>query len=224
LTYITIEQLKSSLQVSLVVDVRSELEFNTAHIINAWNVPFSNRGFLVSIKKLTQQFPDKQLVVYCNGHSCEKSYQAGRVLVRNQYNSTVFDAGMKDWLLRFPEYSMLLGKMAVDSHNIISEQEFESHLVNYDDFIKLSNSAYVFDIRDIYQRGSDKLLFNQRSVTMDKMLLILEEKKFQDNTLLIFDATGWQSRWLQYHLKKHHYYDYYFLRGGYRSIEFNLKK
>ncbi|MCP4326104.1 MAG: rhodanese-like domain-containing protein, partial [Alteromonadales bacterium] len=47
LTYITIEQLKSSLQVSLVVDVRSELEFNTAHIINAWNVPFSNRGFLV---------------------------------------------------------------------------------------------------------------------------------------------------------------------------------
>jgi len=219
LNYIGLLELKNQLRTSLIIDVRSELEFNTVHILDAINIPFSNRGFLLSIKKLTGQFPSKQLVIYCNGRSCEKSYQAGRMLNRYHYKNRVFDEGMRDWLVRYPEHSELLGKTPVDSNDLISEQEFENHLLNYDEFIKLSNNAYVFDIRDVYQRNSDDLSLHQRTVTLDKMLLFLQENKFQDKPLLLFDATGRQARWLQYHLKKHHYYDYFFLKGGYRSIK-----
>ncbi|WP_019614338.1 rhodanese-like domain-containing protein [Psychromonas ossibalaenae] len=221
LSYISITELREQLAQSLLIDVRSPLEFDTVHIHKAVNIPLSNLGFLNRIKRLSEQFPNRQLVVYCNGHRCQKSYQAGRLLLDHKINSRVFDAGITDWLNAYPELSVLLGKSPAAPQDIISEVEFQAHQLDSDSFIKSSKSHYLIDIRDITQRThiSVTAVTHQRSITMAKMYKQIKQGRLKDKTLYIMDATGRQVRWLQYYLKKYHYTNYYFLKDGVLSFQ-----
>ncbi|WP_028865476.1 rhodanese-like domain-containing protein [Psychromonas aquimarina] len=221
LSYISIADLREELSRSILIDVRTPLEFDTVHIQGAINIPLSNRGFLNRIKKLTAQFPDKQLVVYCNGHQCQKSYQAGRLLLDYKISSRVFDTGIIDWLKAYPQFTVLLGKNPAAPQDIISEAEFQAHLLSSESFIKSSQSNYLIDIRDIVQRTNITVtaVRHQRSITIAKMYKQIKQGRLKDKTLYIMDATGRQVRWLQYYLKKYHYTDYYFLKDGVLSFQ-----
>ncbi len=218
LDIISLSELRRQFDVSVLVDVRSSLEFSTLHIVNAVHIPLSNMGFVSSVQLLIQAFPEKQIVVYCNGHTCEKSYQAAQKLVQKGTHSKVFDGGVFDWVSEYPQLSVLMGESPVDAKNMISNADFQRHQLDVDAFVVASRSAHLIDIRDHFQRTLRHDMKNSRTIPIDRMLRILKSGLFKDKPLYIMDAVGRQVRWLQFHLEKEGYTKYYFLKGGVRAL------
>lgn len=76
----------------IILDVRTEQEFEEQHIPNAINVPNGTIG-----TKEISELPDKEqlLMVYCR--SGNRSKQASEKLVEIGYSNIVEFGGMKDW-------------------------------------------------------------------------------------------------------------------------------
>lgn len=76
----------------IILDVRTEQEFEEQHIPNAINVPNETIG-----TKEISELPDKEqlLMVYCR--SGNRSKQASEKLVKIGYSNIVEFGGMKDW-------------------------------------------------------------------------------------------------------------------------------
>lgn len=76
----------------IILDVRTEQEFEEQHIPNAINVPNETIG-----TKEISELPDKEqlLMVYCR--SGNRSKQASEKLVEIGYSNIVEFGGMKDW-------------------------------------------------------------------------------------------------------------------------------
>lgn len=218
LNYISSQQLYNELGKSPIIDIRSKLEFDTVHIKGALNIAFSDMDFLPNIEAIAKQKTNKQVIIYCNGKTCLKSYHAGQLLNRHNINNRVFDEGVMSWLKNFPEQSVLLGKSPVARKDIISEQEFISHQLDYKTFSHFYHSGYLIDIRDIYQRTTINALTGQQPIPLGKMVELLKQGKYKDKPLFFIDATGRQVRWLQYYLEANNYHDYYFLKGGYLGV------
>ncbi len=76
----------------IILDVRSEQEFEEQHIPNAINVPNETIG-----TKELPELPDKEqlIMVYCR--SGNRSKQASEKLVKIGYSNIVEFGGIKDW-------------------------------------------------------------------------------------------------------------------------------
>lgn len=76
----------------IILDVRTEQEFEEQHIPNAINVPNETIG-----TKEISELPDKEqlLMVYCR--SGNRSKQASEKLVKIGYSNIVEFGGIKDW-------------------------------------------------------------------------------------------------------------------------------
>lgn len=76
----------------IILDVRTEQEFEEQHIPNAINVPNETIG-----TKEISELPDKEqlIMVYCR--SGNRSKQASEKLVEIGYSNIVEFGGMKDW-------------------------------------------------------------------------------------------------------------------------------
>ena len=81
--------------------------------------------------------------------------------------------------------------------------------------------AIALDIRDGFQREGLAIfsgveirvsLDNKRRI--DKYIALAKKKKLP---LIIFDAAGKQTRWLQYYLEQKKLKNYYFMAGGVRA-------
>ncbi len=71
----------------LFIDVRSEDEFNSSHVLGAIHIPVSEIG-----DRLDEIPDDRILVIYCNGSGCSRSQSAARVLVENGFDQ-IYDIG-----------------------------------------------------------------------------------------------------------------------------------
>ncbi len=60
----------------IFVDVHSPAEFNAIQIKNTVNLPYTNAKFTEHLLQLSHKNPDKKIVVYCNGTTCIKNYNA----------------------------------------------------------------------------------------------------------------------------------------------------
>jgi len=213
-----IEQLRKQLENSIVVDVRSNYEYQTLHIKNALHVALSKEKLPAAVKELRAK-SSKPIVFYCNGTTCKKSYEAAE-LAMNAGISDVFayDAGLEAWTGKYPEMSVLLGKSPVNPAEFISKDAFKKRLITAQDFEnRLEKGAVVLDIRDLRQR--DVALFPMREMRapLDDSLKIADavaEAKRSKKTLLIYDKVGKQTRWFQYYLEKQGLKDYFFMDGG----------
>jgi len=100
--FIELENLNARYEQVVVVDVRSELEYNTLHIKNAINIPLSSPDFIERMKGLRSEM-NKTIVTYCNGKTCMKSFKAARKAKTNKISDViVFDAGIFDWTKKYP--------------------------------------------------------------------------------------------------------------------------
>ncbi len=203
-----------------VVDVRSAYEFQTLHIENAVNISVFSPDFKKQVQNLHQQ-TQKPLVFYCNGHSCAKSYQAGRLAKDAAVFSSVYDSGVFDWAERYPRYTALLGKPLNHPSRLISEEEFKAHLLTPMEFSALKNEALVVDIRSAIARdgislfvGLEKRIPLKNRKKLDRYLAIAHA---EDKDILFYDATGKEVRWLQYYLQSKGVERYWFMKGGVRE-------
>ena len=217
-------QKKNNNQV-VIVDARSNYEFETLRIKDAINIPVANKNFEEEIKQLREK-TDKTIVFYCNGHRCMKSYIAAkRCLEADIQNVAAFDAGIFDWTKKYPNQAVLLGSSPVNPNNLIATKQFKSKLLDPDTFsgyiMDSRNKSIVIDVRDKFQRAGVGFYPGiERWAALDdrkKLQAYIDKAKRENKTLFIYDEVGSQVRWLQYALEKAGVTDYYFMDKGARA-------
>lgn len=211
------ETLHKQLDTLAIVDVRSRYEFDTLRIKGAVSVPLSDKNFVERVKALAQQ--GKAVVCYCNGHTCHKSYDAVLLLQRARVaNVFVYDNGVFGWAKAHPELTVLIDKTPIKADELIEEERFKARLLAPKDFAnRVGNGVMVLDIRDRVQRDNMLFPFKEQRAQLDEKARIealLEQVKREGKTLLVYDATGKQVQWFQYHLESKGIKDYYFMKNG----------
>ncbi|MBN1302611.1 MAG: hypothetical protein JW995_15440 [Melioribacteraceae bacterium] len=210
----------------MIVDVRSKVEYDVVHIKEAVHVPWGQLYYGKDLEKAVNGNKATKIAVYCNGVTCAKSYKAADEAQKIGFtNIYVYDAGVMEWTKLYPDKSVLLGKSPVKKSDIISVSEFNSRLLDKDEFVKQikSDNAVVIDIRDPAQRKQNPNFGKNVILSpMDKLVKALYEDLFKKNmgskTIYFFDAVGRQVEWLQYYLADAGYENYFFLKGGVTAI------
>lgn len=203
----------------LIVDVRSPYEFSVLHINDAINVPISNLGFIPTLKNLKAS-DKRDIVFYCNGITCEKSYIANLTAKKfGLQNTYTFDLGVLEWAKLYPEKSTFFNVSPLDTTQLVSPEKFQQHMISPKSFVnKINSESLVIDIREPFQR--DKVILTKSAVSMPLHKFhhnIPRLKKATQSNILIFDAVGQQVYWLQYLLEKHDIKNYYFMKGGVKN-------
>ena len=222
--YIVIDDFKAIFDKVIVVDVRSQYEFETLRILGAKNISLNSPGFIRKMQELRDNNKGKKIIVYCNGKTCMKSYKAAsKCKTRGVTNVIAFDAGIMDWAKTFPEKAVLLGKTPIDPKKLISKARFKKRLLPAKKFAAMvaDKDVNVLDVRDRLQRMGMALFIgkeNQASLDHDEKLNQYIKKAISEKkTLLIYDEAGKQVRWLMYRLEAQGLNKYYFMKGGTRS-------
>ena len=112
-------QLYSDFSGVVLVDTRSQYEFETLRIKGAVNIPLSSKEFAVKVKQLRAS-TTKPIVFYCSSRNCYKSYRAGREAnYLNIEDTYAYDAGVYEWAKSYPNHVVLLSTRPVVSSNIV---------------------------------------------------------------------------------------------------------
>jgi rhodanese-related sulfurtransferase len=223
--YIEIHELYKQRNDMVIVDARSNYEFETLRIKGAVNIPVANKTFETEVIDLRAR-TTKPIVFYCNGHRCYKSYQAvKKAKAAGVDNVIAFDAGIFDWTRAYPKYAELLGSSPVDPTKLIAKKHFKARLLDPDTFsesiVNRRDQAIVLDVRDKFQRAGIGFYPGiERWASLDdqkKLNRFIEKAKRENKTLYIYDEVGKQVRWLQYALEKAGVKNYYFMEKGARA-------
>ena len=208
----------------IMVDVRSDIEFDAIHSKKAKHVSLGTQNFLPELKALIAANPGKKFATYCNGVTCLKSYHAAQQAKQGGLaNVYAFDAGIPAWAKAYPADTLLLGKELTNPEKqLISKSEFMKYCVDFATFKQKAAepNAVVIDARDPQQRTKPLPGFdNAMPIQLDKLIHnVVSKGNMKDKKLLIFDQVGKQVDWLQYYLVEYGYTDYLFLDGGATSV------
>ncbi|MDH5391868.1 MAG: rhodanese-like domain-containing protein [Gammaproteobacteria bacterium] len=228
--YIELAAFHQQFKYFIVVDVRSHYEYETLRILGAINIPLNSSGFIPKMQQLRDNNKAKKIIVYCNGKTCMKSYQAAsKAKARGIEGVIVFDAGIMDWARAYPALAELLGKSPVDASKLISKARFDEHLLAPDKFADMTQAAdvRVLDVRDSVQRSGMGLFVGiEHQAPLDdkeKLEKHIQTALDENKTLLIYDESGKQVRWLMYWLEEKGLKKYLFMEGGARLYFKQLK-
>lgn len=219
------EDLARAIDESLVVDVRSQFEYTVMHIAGARHLDFSEPDFLGKLTAAAGGDKSKSVVTYCNGTTCEKSYEAAEAAQKAGFTLVrVYDGGITEWLRLARGRTLLFGQ-PVKPEDIVPESQFRARLRKGPEFQAgaAEPGALLIDVRDVQQRTrtADFARSAQR-LTVDDLVKALPTQAFrsraQGKTLYIFDNVGKQVRWVQYALRAHGYERYVFLEGGMAAL------
>ena len=217
-----IAELKDALDRVVIVDSRSQYEFETLRIKGAKNIPVASKTFEANLAKLRAS-TEKPIVFYCNGRTCFKSYIAAKKAQDAGIKNTfAFDAGIFEWATAYPHQAVLLSQSPVKASDLIPSKVFKSRLLDPDHFSEKATSqnhkSMVLDVRDKYQRaGVGFFPGKERWVSLDqkdRIIRYIQKAKKQNKTLYVYDEVGKQVRWLQYELEKAGLKNYYFMEKG----------
>ena len=228
--YIELDKFKEEFEKTVVVDVRSQYEYETLRILGAKNIALNSPSFTSKMQELRDANKDKKIIVYCNGKSCMKSYKAAsKAKARGIDGVVAFDAGIMDWAKTNPDKTVLLGQSPIDPKKLISKDRFKEHLLPASKFAEMAQSKQVsvLDVRDRIQRSGMALFVGiEKQATLDddaKMSKYISEAVAQNKTLLIYDESGKQVQWLMYRLEDKGLKDYKFMQGGTRQYFKDLR-
>lgn len=228
---VEIDDLNKRIGKVIIVDVRSDYEYQTLRMAGALNIPLASPTFLKEMQELRKANPTKEIVVYCNGRTCKKSYKATQKCRDHKIsNVTAFDAGIFDWAKKYPQRALLLGESPVDPGRLIPKGEFKKKLLAPDKFEALmaQRDIIVLDIRDRFQREALSLFPGiEKRVYLDdqaKLERYIDQAARENKTLLVYDAAGKQVRWLMYLIEKKGVKRYAFMKGGAHAYFAALRK
>ena len=80
----------------VIIDVRSTEEYNSGHIENAWHMPHTEIGTLITKKNIAKDTP---IILYCR--SGGRAGKAKKVLSQMGYTAVKNGGGLKDMQKRF---------------------------------------------------------------------------------------------------------------------------
>ena len=227
-----LNQLESKFTDVVVVDTRSQYEFDTLRIKGSVHIAVASKTFEQEVQELRKK-TSKPIIFYCNGRTCYKSYLA--VKKSKDFgikNTFAFDAGVFEWVHTHPQLGELLGKSPVNTKSLIASKLYQARLLNPDAFsekaLELGKDSMVLDVRDKYQRaGVGFFPGKERWVSLDdkdKLKKYLQKAKEGNKTLFIYDEVGKQVRWLQYALEELGIKNYYFMEKGAKAYYSMISK
>jgi len=211
----------------IVIDARSQLEYDVIHVEGAKHVAVSKKTFEAKLKDIVAANPGKKVAFYCNGITCLKSYKAAKKATDAGFQDVyAYDAGIPEWANMYPKQTQLLGKAITNPEKqLLTKAQFKERTLAWSYFEAAAgeSNVMVIDLRDKYQASSGLPgLTSARNIPLDVFIPNFVAKKAnQDKTLLIFDQVGKQVKWLQYYLEEYGYQNYMFLEGGATAV---LKK
>lgn len=219
---IEIDALYKNRDKMIIIDARSDFEYNTIHIKDAVHVNLESDDYIDRLKEI-RKTDSRKMVFYCNGLTCIKAFRAHDAAAKAGIkNTATFDAGVFTWAITYPDDAVLMGKSPVDPNKLLSREALMSRLLDAEHFSeKVGKDSLVIDVRDESQREATRLYpLYQRNITLDDPELPSSIKKAvaEGKTVLIYDYTGQQVRWLQYLLESLEINEYYFLKGGFRGF------
>ncbi len=128
-TTISHQALANKINDMLIIDVRSAYEFSVLHLSNAINVPVSNLGFIPTLKQLRSN-DEWDIVFYCNGVTCNKSYQASVTAQKFGIERVfTFDLGVLNWAKLYPNKSVFFNHSPLKITDLIPPEKFRQHLL-----------------------------------------------------------------------------------------------
>ncbi|HXK11036.1 MAG TPA: rhodanese-like domain-containing protein [Vicinamibacteria bacterium] len=218
---ISTEQLAHAIGSAVVIDVRSEFEFSVMHVDGAVHVDLAGTDFVGRLSAAVGADRSKMVVTYCNGQTCEKSYEGAEAAQKAGFSRVrVYDAGILEWARMARGRTLLFGK-AVQPQQIIPESRYEAHLADAATFERGASApgAVLIDVRDAQQRAKTAEFARKAEwLSVDRLVRELDaaafRSRYQDKTLYIFDNVGKQVRWVQYALEAKGYSRYVFLKDG----------
>ncbi len=219
---LTTEALSREYQTEIIVDVRSKIEYDVIHINKAVHLPVTTALFTKELATVRDKEGSTPIAFYCNGHTCEKSYEAADQAMQAGFkNVYAYDAGIYDWVKAHPDKGTLMGKTPVPLDKLISHDMLAKRKIGYDEFKKRAQKPGVVlvDIREPFQRQVIPDLSGLRNIPSDRFAELLKGGEFKDKELLILDAVGKQVEWVQYYLEMYGYSNYSFLDKGVTSIK-----
>jgi len=229
--YVELEDLYKERNKVIIVDVRSSYEYETLRIKGALNISVSSTNYVVDMRKLRADNPKSKIVVYCNGKTCKKSYKAVQKCRNNRISNVVaYDAGIMDWANKYPQESVLLGRSPINPDHLIAKSTFKKKLMDPVKFEEMvaRKDVIVVDVRDSFQREALSLFpgIDNRAFLDDTKAIkaIVTRAQKENKTLLIYDATGKQVRWLMYSIESLGLKDYWFMKGGSNAYFAALRK
>ncbi|MBX9840081.1 MAG: hypothetical protein K2X69_17415, partial [Silvanigrellaceae bacterium] len=105
------------------------------------------------------------------------------------------------------------------------ENEIEKRslsILEFKEKIKNSKNPLVIDVREAKFRNNNLNLKDIRNIKIKNLISSLEEGKFGDNSIFIFDSVGKQIEWIYIYIKKYSKEkDTWFLKGGIDSLKQN---
>lgn len=221
---ISTDELVADYDDAIIVDIRSQFEYDVARINKAVLLPIAESNYAAKLGGLRAKDATTPIAFYCNGHTCAKSYQATQKAISLGFvNVYAYDGGIFDWIEAAPELATLMNETPARQDRIITSDEFNLRLLDYQAFGEASKhrDAVVVDIRDPFQRVVVPRLKGVRNIPLDSLLELVVSRIWTEKKLLFFDAVGKQVRWLQYFLESNGYHDYAFLKGGVRAVAEN---
>lgn len=219
---IELEDLYKSRENMIIIDTRTDFEYDVIHIKDSFHVNFEADAYIDRLKEIRKN-DRRKMVFYCNGLTCIKAFRAHDAATKAGIRNTVtFDAGVFTWARSYPDEAVLMGKSPVDPNKLLSREALMSRLLDADSFAeKVGSNSLVLDVRDESQREATQLYpLHQRNITLDdpKLSDSIKTAATQGKTVLIYDYTGQQVRWVQYLMESLEVRDYYFLKGGFRGF------
>jgi len=229
--YIELDTLYNERTKVIIVDVRSSYEYETLRIKGALNISISASNYISEMEKLRTDNPKTKIVVYCNGKTCKKSYKAVQKCRNHGIpNVVAYDAGIMDWANKYPKESVLLGRSPINPNHLIAKSTFKKKLmdpVKFEEMVARTD-VIVVDVRDSFQREGLSLFpgIDNRAYLDDRAAIkaVVAKAKKEKKTLLIYDATGKQVRWLMYLIEDLGFKDYWFMKGGSNAYFAALRK
>jgi len=216
-------QLNNEFDDVLIIDARSNYEYETIHINDSINIPVASKDFGERIRDVRNR-SEKPIVFYCNGRTCYKSYKAVKAAMANHVNDVyAYDAGMFEWAKTYPQHTTLLGQSPINPKDLLSKKTLKSHMIKPKKFSQMAyemgDKARILDIRDVTQRsnGIGYFIGLEYWISLNrknKVKKFISKAKQDNKTLLIYDAVGKQVRWLQYTLEQQGVKKYFFMEKG----------
>lgn len=225
LTPISTVELAQEIGKALVIDVRSDFEYSVMHIDGALHIDFSDASFLSKLTAAAGGDKSRGIVTYCNGTTCEKSYEAALAAQQQGFAAVrVYDAGILEWARMARGRTRLFGN-PVEPQDLIPESQYQARLLEAAGFESgaAGPDALLIDVRDAKQRQRTADFARKAEwLTVDRLVRQLGTPAFRSRvagkTLYIFDNVGKQVRWLQYALRANGYERYFFLTGGMAGV------
>jgi rhodanese-related sulfurtransferase len=227
---ISLDDLYKNMDKVIIVDVRSKYEYDTINIVKALNIPVLEPNFVERMRKLRQENPKTEIVAYCNGKTCKKSYEAVQKCRNAKIpNVVAYDQGIFDWAKKYPQTAQLLGKSPVDLRKLISTADLQKHMISVEQFdgMVARKDVIVLDIREPLQREGVSLFPGiDRGADMDDKATLdqyINDALQNNKMLLVYDGVGKQVEWLMYYLEDKGVTRYAFMKGGARAYYAKLQ-